>query len=131
MLMSACCANKGNTKSKSANGNEVKQLIVDNDYKFTKDELNYTIESAVIVDSILTITVNSVYKDFDLYFNGMYAKSMPPIATLFFVNTSEDDSFDEKKTLTFKFDIGKAKYNKGDKTIVKIHEFPDKLILNH
>ncbi len=130
-LTTSCFTNKGNNKTKSEKGQMTKELIVDKEFKLIKKTLNYTIESASISGNILTIKVNSEYKDFNLYFNGMYAKSLPPQATLFLVNTTENDSYDTKKTLTLNFDISKAKYYKGDKTIIIIYSYPEKLTLTH
>ncbi|MFH2142568.1 MAG: hypothetical protein ABIJ97_09110 [Bacteroidota bacterium] len=133
-LFSSCFSSKekSNTKSGKTNRNLLQNLIVDAQYNCLEKEKNYTIESANIVDSTISISIKYKGKNendiFNLYFNGMYAKSLPAIATLCLdQNVIGENEFSRE----LKFNITKAKYAKGDKTFIMLNGYSEKLILNN
>ncbi len=134
-IMTSCFTNKGNNKNKSMKNPKVKEVIVDKSFSWDNSKLDYTIESASLTDSILTIQVktkgSNVEHDFELYFNGMYAKSLPAKATLYLKHSIKKEIDDKEVEKTLKFDISKAKYYKGDKTVILINSYSGKFILNH
>lgn len=134
-IMTSCFTNKGNNKNKSMKNPKVKEVIIDKSFSWDNSKLDYTIEMASLTDSILTIQVktkgSNVEHNFDLYFNGMYAKSLPTKATLYLKHSTEKDIDDKEVEKILKFDISKAKYYKGDKTIILINSYSGKFILNH
>jgi hypothetical protein len=132
-FLASCCTTKDNPGTKSGkvkNQPVIQQLIVDKAFVCPIENVGYNIQSASIVDSTLTVTITykgtSEKDEFNIYFNGMYAKSLPAIATLCIVQKKMGDKEFSKE---LKFNIADARYMKGDKTFIMINGFSEKLTL--
>ncbi|MES2284928.1 MAG: hypothetical protein V4547_04505 [Bacteroidota bacterium] len=103
-----------NTPSPTASS-EIKNVIVDSDLDIaTIGGALTNIDSLAIKGDVLSIFVNysGGCKDhsFDLYSNGMYAKSLPPKLTLFLKQTDNDDGCRSLINQELKFNISAVKY---------------------
>ncbi|MFH2094542.1 MAG: hypothetical protein ABIJ16_02485 [Bacteroidota bacterium] len=135
MIMSSCFSSKKNTENKSKNGSVeqmAKDIVYDRAFVWDEQFAGYKILSASLSDSTLTISFTykgkSADDDFNLIFNGMFAKSLPAKATLYLKQETSGDNDFEK---TMQFNISKARYNKGEKTIILLHSFEGQFDLMH
>lgn len=133
--MSSCFSSKKNTENKSKNGSVkqmVKEMIFDRSFVWDEQYCGYKILSASLADSTLTISISykgkSADDDFYLIFNGMFAKSLPAKATLYL---KQDISGDKDFEKTMQFNISKARYNKGEKTIIMLNKYEGQFDLMH
>lgn len=100
----------------SANtSSEIKSVIVDSNLDIAAiGGASTIIDSLAIKADVLSIFVNysGGCKDhgFDLYSNGMYAKSLPPKLTLFLKHTDNDDGCRSLISQELKFNISAVKY---------------------
>lgn len=101
-----------------------KQLIIDPAADMSNSGDAFMIENLGIEGSTLIINVSfsGGCKDhvFDLYFNGMYAKSLPVQATLNLKHTGNGDACRELVSRELKFDISKMKAPGGNTIVVKL-----------
>ncbi|HBF88443.1 MAG TPA: hypothetical protein DDX39_07370 [Bacteroidales bacterium] len=131
-ISSGCACQKKNSKSKKEDS--VKSIIVNKDYSLPS-EFDYVIESANLVDSILTIDVK--YKggcgehSFELLFNGMYAKSMPPQVGLYLQHSVKTETCEKEITEKIKFNIRAIKYKNSKSVVVKISNYSEKITYNY
>lgn len=120
------------THQKSANVEAViKPLVVDRSFDAGSIKQDFTIQSAVLTDSVLSITVS--FKggcgehDFNIFFNGNYAKSLPPQATLFLKHESIKETCNKDVTEMLKFNISRIKYPNTHSVIVHLPNYSEKL----
>ena len=112
----------------------MKTIILNKDYSLPA-EFDYTIESASLTDSILTIDIK--YKggcgehNFELLFNGMYAKSMPPQAGLYLQHEIKNETCDKEISKKIKFNVNSVKYNNSKTVIIRLSNFSDKIKFNY
>ena len=108
-----------------------KAVIVDKDFDATAYNSEYKINNLSLTDSLLTINItytgNTKNDEFDLVFNGMYAKSMPPIATLVLI---QKENGSKEFTRDLCYDISNIKY-KGGKTRVMVRGFNQKIMYSY
>lgn len=118
------CHKKEMTSSKSVTpliipstnaSSEIKNVIVDSNLDIaTIGGALTNVDSLAIKGDVLSIFVNysGGCKDhsFDLYSNGMYAKSLPPKLTLFLKHTDNDDGCRSLISQELKFNISAVKY---------------------
>lgn len=112
--------------------NPVKKVVIDrsmipippiDDLKITKVD---------IAGSFLTITFSfsgTANDDFDLVFNGMYMKSLPPQATIRLKQIKKSEK-QTTQTKTMIFDVEPMKSN-GTELHLKLDGFPDKIIYKY
>lgn len=103
-----------NTPAANASS-EIKNVIVDSNLDIAAIGGALTnVDSLAIKGDVLSIFVNysGGCKDhsFDLYSNGMYAKSLPPKLTLFLKHTDNDDGCRSLINQELKFNISAVKY---------------------
>lgn len=105
-----------------------KTVIKDKNFTIPANNSDYKINKVSLSDSLLMINVTyngkSDKDSFDLIFNEMYAKSMPPIATLYLVQNVIGT---KQITRDLCFDISNIKY-KGGKVKVKIYGYNETLM---
>lgn len=94
---------------------EVKNVIVDQNLDIaTIGGALTNVDSLAITGDVLSIFVNysggCTEHSFDLYSNGMYAKSLPPKLTLFIKHTDKDDACRTLITQELKFNVSAIKY---------------------
>lgn len=99
----------------------VKSAIVDTDTDMTDKGSLYAVDSIKINEDILSVFVNysggCETHSFDLYSNGMYAKSMPPQLSLCLRHTNNNDNCRELILKELKFNVANLKYA-GKSTVV-------------
>jgi hypothetical protein len=85
-----------------------------------------SIDSITIKGDILSVFVNygggCKKHIFDLYSNGVYAKSLPPQLTLYLKHINNDDRCRKLVIQELKFNISSVKYKKGA-LIIKLGDF--------
>lgn len=98
---------------KDAQSRVVKDLIVDQEYKYAQSISNCKIITAAINNDTLEIEVEYTggceIHTFNLYFDEVLKKSMPPKATLFLEHKDNSDQCESMLTKTLKFNIKKLK----------------------
>lgn len=118
------CHKKGMTGSKttapisktSNNGSsEIKNVIVDSNLDIANiGGASINVDSLAITGDVLSVFVNysggCKEHSFDLFSNGMYAKSLPPKLTLFLKHTDNDDGCRSLISQELKFNISAIKY---------------------
>jgi len=116
-------------ESKQENKNStpvIKEAIIDSEVDLVNTGAAYNIDSIKIDDDVLSIFVNysggCKEHSFELYSNGMYAKSLPPQLPLSLKHTNNDDSCRELVTQELKFNINKLKYPGKNTVILKVGE---------
>lgn len=91
----------------------VKSIIVDQDYKYAESISNCTILNAEINNDTLEIKVEypggCELHNFNLYFDDVLKKSMPPKVTLFLEHKDNSDRCESILKKTLKFNIKKLK----------------------
>ncbi len=118
----------------SQNMNEpVKELIIDKNYRFTEDS-SLSIVSAKIKGDTLSMILNyhggMGIREYNLYFNGIYMKSMPPQVNLFLKYTLAPEKYDKLKSDTLNVDIGGLKFGEHGTLIIRLQGFNERLEYN-
>ncbi|MBT3206965.1 MAG: hypothetical protein HN704_16435 [Bacteroidetes bacterium] len=109
----------------------VKELILDQQFRMSYDEIDYKIKNARINDEILSISV--AYKggcgqhNFDVVFNGMYAKSLPVKAALYIKHEAINETCERDTSEEIKFDISKIQYPRDTTVIINIFSYSPQL----
>lgn len=107
----------------------VESVIVNASYQ-QENKPNYRIKSYSIEGDILTITVgfkNGCKDEFKLYSTGMFMKSMPPQVNVFLHHNKDTEPCEEPKEKVLKYDISALKYQDGEKVVVNINSFENKV----
>ena len=102
---------------------KTQKLIVDKDFQFIKNDIDYKIIDLSINKNILTVKISykSSEKDnFSLIFNKSYLKSFPPQAILFLKHESTGNKSNKEITKELKFDISDVAYPKSKKVYIKL-----------
>jgi hypothetical protein len=122
-------------KMKSQNSAEThRELIVEKDFKYTETK-TVSIAAATIEGDVLTLTLNyhggKGMHAFDLYFNGIIMKSMPPQVNLFLSHTHTQDNCEKLITETVSFDIKKLQMGGTGTVVIRLPGFNERLEYNY
>jgi hypothetical protein len=110
---------------------EVKLVVAENGFVEPENNAPFTVKSVKVKGDILNIEVEysggCEKHEFDLFFNGIYMKSMPPKAGLILVHKNNDDNCRQLITETLKFDLTPTRYgDTKDYTIIfSLNNFKD------
>lgn len=120
------------TKTKSEMVNPVKKVVIDRSMKPISpiDSLNIT--KVAISKNLLTITFSylGTKEDvFDLVFNGMYMKSLPPQATVRLKQIKKSGKVGTQ-TKTMVFDVEPMK-TKGTELHIKLDGYKEKIVYKY
>lgn len=120
------------TKTKSEMVNPVKKVVIDRSMKPVSpiDSLNIT--KVVISKNLLTITfsfLGTKDDDFDLVFDGMYMKSLPPQATVRLKQVKKSGKI-ATQTKTMVFDVEPMK-TKGTELHIKLDGYKEKIVYKY
>ncbi len=126
--------NKDNTveTTKSKKINQVKKVIIDRSMTPVPPIDDLKITKVEILQNLLTITFSysgTAGDDFDLIFNGMYMKSLPPQATVRLKQVKKSGEVGTQ-TKTMVFDVEPMKSN-GTELHIKLGGFPDKIVYKY
>lgn len=115
------------SKSTSENKNTapiIKDAIVDPETDLMNTGAAYNIDSTKINGDILSLFINYSggcnEHSFELYSNGMYAKSLPPQLSICLRHTNNDDACRELISQELKFNITKLRYPGKNTVILKL-----------
>ena len=101
---------------------DVKAVTVDPKADMMNTGASYSVDSLAISGDILSVFVNysggCKEHSFELLSNGMYAKSMPPQATVCLKHTNNDDACRKLVMQELKFNVSGIKYKGGNGTTV-------------
>lgn len=133
---SSCKSSKSaeNTKSTVNTQQTIKKLIVDKNFDFTNYKKEFTVKTASITDSTLSITFNYTGcsdDEIDLLFNGNYLKSLPPKASLNLIKKSGIKDCGKKVEKTLKFNIAGVQYTGTKSLVIQFANYEPKLIYNY
>ncbi len=120
----------GNTKSEMVN--PVKKVVIDRSMTPVPAIDDLKISNATISQNLLTVTFSftgTADDDFDLIFNGMYMKSLPPQATVRLKQVKKSGEVGTQ-TKTMIFDVASMKSN-GTELHIKLDGWPDKIIYKY
>ena len=102
----------------------IKDAIINPDVDMSNTGNAYTIDSLKIIADVLSVFVSypgcCTENSFELYSNGMYAKSLPPQLSLCLKHTSKGDPCRRLVTQELKFNILKLKYPGKNTVILKL-----------
>jgi len=112
----------------------LRSTINTNTFASEEDEADFTVKSASLSGSILTIVVS--YKgakegnEFDLLWNGSLMKSLPPKASLVLVHKSKDNSGKKnvELTMTFSLDVIAEKTVSNSDVVLMIKGYNENLM---
>lgn len=134
-LLFGACHKKASTNSsavgakKEEKKEQIKNAIVTPEIDLTNTGNAYVIDSLALSGDILSIFVNysggCKEHSFDLYSNGMFAKSLPPQLSLCLKHTGNDDACRELIMKELKFNVSTLRYS-GKNTVVL--KFKDKRV---
>lgn len=103
---------------------EIKNAVVNAEADMTNTGAMYTVDSMKIDNDVLSVFVNysGGCKDhsFDLYSNGMYAKSLPPQLSLCLKHTNNGDACRKLIMKELKFNVSNLKYAGKNTVILKL-----------
>ena len=112
LLATSCNTRKKQQKSIIEKDTEMTILLeptVDNSFSIPEGKPDYTIKSAEITDSVLTINITYTGgcedHNFELMFNGMYMKSLPRKANLYLKHESNGDICKKLILLELKYNL--------------------------
>jgi hypothetical protein len=137
MLLISCNATKNNSNSNMHDKKEkkiVKDVIIDKEFN-SKQLYDYQISSISLIDSTLEINVN--YRggcekhDFELYFNEMYAKSLPVQAVLYLKHNRNNDNCTKEMSESLFFNVAKVKHKQYRSVAIRLHNSEQKIIFNY
>lgn len=104
----------------------VKSAIVDPETDMTNTGSPYSVDSMKIEGDTLSVFVNysggCKKHSFDLYSNGMYAKSLPPQLTVNLKHNGYDDGCRKLIMEEVKFDVSNLKYAGKNTVILKLSD---------
>jgi hypothetical protein len=113
-----------NTATLQTNTSEIPKAIVDANTDMASTGNPYNIDSLSISGDTLSVFVNysggCETHSFDLYSNGMYAKSSPPQLSLCLKHSGKTDQCKKLIMKELKFNVTDLKYKGSDKVILKI-----------
>ena len=111
-------------KQETPPANEVKNAIVDTETDMANTGSIYRVDSMKINNDTLSVFVNysggCKEHSFDLYSNGMYAKSLPPQLSLCLRHTNNGDACRKLIMKELKFTINNLKYQGKNTVILKL-----------
>jgi len=120
------------TKTKSEMVNPVKKVVIDRSMTPIQPIDDLKITKVEISKNLLTITfsfLGTAEDDFDLVFNGMYMKSLPPQATVRLKQVKKSGKVDtQSKTMVF--DVEPMKSN-GTELHIKLDGYNEKIIYKY
>lgn len=100
-----------------------KELVVDKEFQFTEVK-TVSIIAAEIEGDVITLTLNyhggKGMHDFDLFFNGIIMKSMPPQVNLFLKHSHTQENCEKLITETVSFDIKKLQMGETGTVIIRL-----------
>ncbi len=103
---------------------EIKNAVVNAEVDMTNTGAMYTVDSIKIDNDVLSVFVNysggCKEHSFDLYSNGMYAKSLPPQLSLCLKHTNNGDACRKLIMKELKFNISNLKYAGKNTVILKL-----------
>ncbi len=103
---------------------EIKNAIVDAETDMANTGAMYTVDSIKINNDTLSVFVNysggCKEHSFDLYSNGMYAKSLPPQLSLCLKHTNNGDACRKLVMKELKFTINNLKYPGKNTVVLKL-----------
>lgn len=109
------------------------ELLVDSSFK-PREETDFTINNLTLEGNILKIEITLADRDdssrnFSIYFNGIYQKSMPPQAILFLIpeSTAETGRETSMKKI-FYVDIGELKHPDHSQLVIRISGHSERVI---
>lgn len=92
---------------------------------------NYSIENAILEDTILTIDLSYLggckQHSFNLVFNGMYKKSLPRQADLYLLHENQGDTCTENRNLTLSYNLASIIGSGNQAVNFTLVGYPDKL----
>ena len=108
----------------------LKELIIEKEFQFAEVK-TVSINAAEIEGDVLTLTLNyhggKGMHSFDLYFNGIIMKSMPPQVNLFLKHTHTQENCEKLITETVSFDIKKLQMGDTGTVIIRLPGFNERL----
>jgi len=131
-----CISSKknGKTKSDAIRQPIIKNVIVDKKMDFINYKKEFTIKTATIADSTVSITFTYTGcgdDDINLMFNGNYLKSYPPKATLYLIKTSDKKDCGKLMEKTLLFNISPVKYPNAKTLVIQFPDYESKLMYNY
>jgi hypothetical protein len=109
---------------------QVKELIVDKEFHPIEAE-NFSIYSASIDGDILTLSVNyhggKAFHEFELLFNGIYMKSMPPQVNLFLKHSHTPENCEKLISETVHFDLKNLRLGEKGTVIIRLAGYTERL----
>lgn len=119
--------NKASSKSTLVNNNNtpiIKDAIVDPSADLTNTGAAYTIDSLKINGDILSLFINYSggcnEHTFELFSNGMYAKSLPPQLSVCLRHTNNGEACRELINQELKFNVTKFRYPGKNTVVLKL-----------
>lgn len=107
-----------------------KELIIDKEFQFVEVK-TVSINAAEIKEDVLTLSLNyhggKGIHSFDLYFDGIIMKSMPPQVSLFLKHIHTQENCEKLITETVSFDIKKLQMGKTGTVIIRLPGFNERL----
>lgn len=126
-VFSSCKTKKVNRQNSSET---LKELIVEKEFQFAEVK-TVSITAAEIEGDMLTLSLNyhggKGIHSFDLYFDGIIMKSMPPQVNLFLKHTHTQENCEKLITETVSFDIKKLQMGKTGTVIIRLPGFNERL----
>jgi hypothetical protein len=107
-----------------------KAMILNREFIPT-DQPVFSILSAEIEGDVMSISVNypggKGFHDFDLVFNGIMMKSMPPQVNLFVRHSQTEDNCDRIMSDSLKFDIRGLRLGEHGSVIIRLEGYSERL----
>lgn len=107
-----------------------KAMILNREFIPT-DQPEFSILSADIEGDIISISVNypggKGFHDFDLVFNGIIMKSMPPQVNLFVRHSQTEDNCDRIMSDSLKFDLRGLRLGEHGSVIIRLEGLSERL----
>lgn len=122
------CKTKKNASTEMNNSNsEIESVLLQKELNISELNSNYKIDSIALDNDILSVFVNysggCQKHKFELLFNGMYAKSLPPQTTLYLNHISNDDLCKKLIFQEVRFNIASILNEKYTEIYVTVGEF--------
>lgn len=127
LLFVACKAKKEVSKGPQL---QVKELIVDKELYPVEDE-TFSISAASIDGDILTLEVSyhggKAFHDFELLFNGIYMKSMPPQVNLFLKHSHTPENCEKLISESVHYNLKNLRLGERGTVIIRLAGYTEKL----
>ncbi|PIV62119.1 MAG: hypothetical protein COS14_02805 [Bacteroidetes bacterium CG02_land_8_20_14_3_00_31_25] len=136
-LMANSCKSAKNvekTKSSSTSQIPVKKVIVNKNFDYINYKKEFTVKTATIADSILTIVFSYVGcsdDEINIEFNGNYLKSLPPKASLYITKTSGSLECGKQIEKTMLFNLSSIQYPNTKTLVIMFPNYESKLMYNY